>query len=357
MRLGVTIPSRTGPMANVATMAARADAAGFDATWVYEVYRSPFTMLGTIALQTEQAALGTGLAAALPRSPFETANAAADIDEMSGGRMILGIGTGVPEFLRRFHSTDTSHPLGRMSEYIEVLRRSFDYLNTGDAEKFEGKHYTFDPLRMNPWGVRELPRPQIPIYLAAMGPKLLELCGRKADGWLGYFATPEFMTESVTPKIAAGAEKAGRDRSDVEVTVFNICCVHPDRDVAMARARRQVGFYVVHPVSDPVVALHGLTAQVDELRSRMRTEGLAAFEHTADELVETLSITGTPEEVRQKADRFRGVVDHLALHTPYVPPFTPEESEDAFDQIVAAFGNPTGAARSTAAAAVTVGAR
>ncbi|MCD2195811.1 LLM class flavin-dependent oxidoreductase [Actinomycetospora endophytica] len=345
----MTIPSRTGPMANVPRMAQRADAAGFDATWVYEVYRNPFTMLGTCALSTERATLGTGLAAALPRSPFETANAAADIDEMSGGRMLLGIGTGVPEFLRRFHSTDASHPLGRMSEYIEVLRRSFDYLNTGDAEKFEGKHYRFDPLTLNPWGVRELPRPQVPIALAAMGPKLLELCGRKADGWLGYFATPEFLQESVTPRIAAGADKAGRSLSDVETTVFTICCVHPDRDVAMARARRQVGFYVVHPVSDPVVELHGLGEQVGELRGRLRSEGLAAFEHTPDELVEILSITGTPEEARQKAARYEGVVDHLALHTPYVPPFTPEESEDAFDQIVGAFGH--GALRPAAAAA------
>jgi probable F420-dependent oxidoreductase len=355
LRLGVTIPSRTGPIANVPVMAGRADAAGFDATWVYEVYRNPFTMLGATALSTERAALGTGLAAALPRSPFETANAAVDIDEMSGGRMILGIGTGVPEFLRRFHSTDASAPLGRMSEYIEVLRRSFDYLGTGDAEPFEGRHYRFEPLRLNPWGLRELPRPQIPIYLAAMGPKLLELCGRKADGWLGYFATPEFMQEWVTPRIAAGADEAGRDLADVEVTVFTICCVHPDRDVAMARARRQVGFYVVHPVSDPVVAQHGLTEQVDELRTRMRSEGLAAFEHTPDELVETLSLSGTPEEVRQKAARYDGVVDHLALHTPYVPPFTPEESEDAFDRIVETFAREPGAT-GTSGAAVAAGA-
>jgi probable F420-dependent oxidoreductase len=337
MRIGVTVPSRTGAMTEISEKIGRADAAGFDSAFVYEVYRNPFTMLAGGAVRSSRITLATGLAAAFPRSPFELANAAADIDEISDGRLLLGLGTGVPEFLTRLHSTDVSRPVARMREYLEVVRRSWDYLGSGRAEPYEGTFFPFDPPAVNPWGSRELRRPRIPIHLAAMGPRMLELCGQAADGWLGYFATPRFLTEVVRPALEAGAASAGRDAGRIEVCMENICCVHPDRDVAMRRARRQVGFYVVHPVSDPVVELHGLQEQVGELRARMSREGLAAFEHTDDRIVEVLSITGTPEEARQKLAAFEGAADHVALHCPYVPPFTPEESSDAFTRILDAF--------------------
>jgi len=339
LRVGITLPSRTGPIPNVFEYARRAEAAGFYSAFDYEVYRNPFTMLAGAAVQTRRIKLGTGLAAAFSRSPFEAANAAADIDEMSGGRMIFGLGTGAPELLKRLHSTDAKRPVARMSEYIDVLRHSWEYLSTGKAAPLEGEHYRFNPPPLNPWGSRELARPQIPIYLAAMGPAMLELCGRKADGWLGYFATPRFLEESVKPKIAAGAAITGRDLSDIELCVENICCVHPDRDVAMRRARLQVGFYAVHPVSDAVAKLHGFQDQVDELRARMRREGLAAFAHTDDRIVEALSITGTAEEARQKLAEFDGVIEHVVLHCPYVPPFSAEESADCFTNIIEAFGD------------------
>src|SRR5438034_1431674 len=100
MRIGVTLPSRKGPIGDVGDKARRAEEAGFQSVWSYEVYRNPFTLLSVAAANTESVTLGTGLAAAFSRSPFEAANAAADIDDMSDGRMLFGLGTGVPEFLR-----------------------------------------------------------------------------------------------------------------------------------------------------------------------------------------------------------------------------------------------------------------
>ena len=337
MRLGITLPSRTGPLGVVTEYARRADAAGFDSIWDYEVYRNPFTMLAGAAVVTERAQLGTGLAAAFSRSPFEAANAAADVDELSGGRMLFGIGTGVPEFLSAFHSVDAGHAVTKMSEYIDVVRASWDYLGTGRTSPIEGRYYRLAPPPINPWGDRTLARPQIPIYLGAMGPKMLELCGRKADGWIGYFATPKFLDELVRPAIAAGAAKAGRDPGHIDICAETICCVHPDRDIALARARRQVGFYVAHPVSDRVAEMHGLLDDVNVLRARLSIDGLSAFEHTSDALIETLSITGTPEECRQKLSEYAESIDHIALHTPYVPPLGPSDSADAFAQILDAF--------------------
>src|SRR4051794_40719603 len=128
MKLGITMPSRSAPLARIPDYARMAEDAGFDSAWTYELYRNPFSMLQTSALATSSVQLGTGLAAAFTRSPFECANAAADVDEASGGRMNLGLGTGVPEFLAAFHSTDFQRPVGRLREYVECLRRSWAYL-------------------------------------------------------------------------------------------------------------------------------------------------------------------------------------------------------------------------------------
>lgn len=338
MRIGVTVPSRTGPIAEIGANARRAEEAGFDSVWTYEVYRNPFNLLTVAGLSTSRVQLGTGLAAAFPRSPFEAANEAADIDELSDGRFIFGLGTGVPEFLKAFHSTDVAHPLGRLDEFIEVLRRSWDYLATGQAESFEGAHYRFKAPPVNPWGERPMPRSPIPIALAAMGPKLIELAGRKADAWLGYFATTKYVEEFVRPRLEAGAKSAGRDVSEIDIIAEYVCSVSEDRELAMRRARMQVGFYATHSAGAQVASMHGLDDAVAELRAGFVKHGIAAFEKTDDRLVETLSISGTPDEVKQKLEQYEGVVDHVVLHTPYVPPIEAEDSADAFTSILETFG-------------------
>jgi alkanesulfonate monooxygenase SsuD/methylene tetrahydromethanopterin reductase-like flavin-dependent oxidoreductase (luciferase family) len=349
MRIGITMPSRTCELARIPEYARLADEAGFHSTWSYELYRNPFAMLCTSALATERTLLATGLAAGFPRSPFVTANEAADVDELSGGRMVLGLGIGVPEFLEAFHSTNAAHPAARASEYIDVLRLSWQYLNTAQAEPYAGEYYRFVPPPINPWGVRNPGRERIPIYLAAMRPRLLALAGEKAEGWVGYLPTPKFVEQKVRPGIEVGARRVGRDPEEIDLATEVICSVSPDREVAMRRARIHVGFYVAHPVSYVVVEVHGMQDQVNALRMGLMTEGFGALEKTPDELVETFSITGTPEEARQKLDQYSDY-PHLILHTPYVPPLTAEESDDAYRQIIDAFGSVALASTSGASA-------
>ena len=337
MKVGVTLPSRVGSMANVRALAALADAAGFDAQWSYEVFRNPLLVTAAAAMSTTHSRVGTGIIAALSRSPFDLANAAADLDDISDGRMMLGIGTGAPEALRAFHNTDGEAPIPRMREYIDVLRRSWEFLATGSAQPFEGEHFAFRPPPVNPWGAREMARPQIPIYLAAMRPHMLRLCGGRADGWIGYFYTPELLDSYVRPHLAQGVAKAGRGDVDIEVCVEMVCSISHDRELAMMRARRQVGFYAVHPITDSLMAEYGLIDDVNELRKRFRAQGVDAFAHTSDRLIEKLSITGTPEEARQKLEAYRGHVDLMMLHTPYVPPLTIDDATDAFTNIVTTF--------------------
>jgi alkanesulfonate monooxygenase SsuD/methylene tetrahydromethanopterin reductase-like flavin-dependent oxidoreductase (luciferase family) len=337
MKLGVTMPSRTAALSRVPEYARMADDAGFDSCWTYELYRNPFGMLELCGLSSSRVQLGTGLAAAFSRSPFEAANAAADVDEISGGRMNLGLGTGVPEFLKSFHSTDYERPVGRMREFVECLRRSWAYLAGEPVEPYTGKTYSFTPPPINPWGLREMARPQIPVLVAAMRPQLLSLCGQLADGWIGYLATPRFMEEKVIPGIEVGCRKAGRDVGELDIAADVICCPHPDRDEALRRARLHVGFYVAHPVSNVVAELHGVQDDVDALRTNMMQKGLAAFAETSTTLVDLFSIYGTPDECRQQLEQY-AALPHVVLHTPYVPPFTAEESDDCYSQIIETFG-------------------
>jgi probable F420-dependent oxidoreductase len=337
-RLGITMPTRTAAMSRFPEYARWADDAGFDSVWDYELYRNPFAMLCTAALSTSRATLATGLVGALPRSPFALANEAADVDELSGGRALIGMGTGVPEFLQAFHSVSPEKPIGKMREYIACVRRSWDYLATGEAEPFAGKHYQFTAPPFNPWGLRPLARPQIPIYVASLGPMMTRLAGEVGDGWLAYLATPQWVRERTRPLLEEGAKKAGRDASAMDLAVEVICSVNTDRDVAYHRARIHTGFYVSHPVSDPVVALHGLEAERDAVRQGLMTRGLDSLAETSDKLVEVFSITGTPDEARQKLGDWKAEIPHVVLHTPYVPPLTAEESEDAYQGIIDAFG-------------------
>jgi probable F420-dependent oxidoreductase len=337
MKLGITMPSRIGPMARIPAYARMAQDAGFDTAWTYEVYRNPFAMLATCALSTSRVGLGTGLAAAFSRSPFEAANAAADVDELSGGRMTMGLGTGVPEFLTAFHSTTYERPVRRLREYVDCLHRTWAYLAGDSVAPYQGDFYSFKPPPLNAWGLREQPRRAVPVLIAAMRPQLLSLCGQIADGWIGYLATPRFMQERVLPGIEKGCQKAGRDIATMDIVADVICTPHPDRDVALHRARLHVGFYAAHPVSDVVAELHGVQDDIAHVRRLLREKGLAGFAETPDKLVELFAIAGTPEECRQQLERY-SALPHVVLHTPYVPPFTAEESDDCFRQIVGTFG-------------------
>ena len=337
-RIGVTMPVLQAPLERVPEYARLADEAGLYSAWDYEFFRNPFVMLAAAAPATKRIKLATGIATAFSRTPFELASAAADIDELSRGRAILGIGTGAPEFLYAFHGTDAAAPVPRLREYVAAVRRAWEFLHTGESTPLQGEHYPMPGLPLNPWGARGSLRPQIPIYLAAMRPKLTELAGEVADGLLVYLQTPEFITQVSRPRVAAGAARAGRDVDDIEIASMVVCSISEDRTEALRRARLQVGMYVAHPVGDAVVRFHGFEREQMKLREAVMSEGVGALERVTDDaLVETFSICGTPAEARRQLSRYADV-PHLILHTPYVPPLTVEDTEDAFRCNVDTFG-------------------
>jgi probable F420-dependent oxidoreductase len=319
------------PPERFAELAALADDAGFESVWDYEFFRNPFITHGLNARATSRIKLGTGIATACSRSPFEMANAAADIDELSGGRALLGMAIGGAGWTDVFNGADIDHPLTRMREYVGAVRAVWDHMATGEPFSYEGRFVRAASPPFNPWGARELARPRIPIYLGGLKPAMLGMIGEVADGMLGYLCTPSFVRDHVRPHLAAGAERAGRDPADIDVAALTLCSVHEDRAVARRLARINVGNYVAFPVSSTVVDFMGLQEDRDAVVGALLQEGPAALETAvSDALVDTFAISGTPDEALEQLAAFEGAVDHVVLHTPYVPPITGAESEAAF---------------------------
>jgi probable F420-dependent oxidoreductase len=339
-RYGVTMPVFNTPYKAIADMAVAAENADFDAAWDYEFYRNPFTIHAINALRTSRITLATGLATAAGRSPFEMANGAADVDELSGGRALIGMSTGTAGYAELLAGTDIDKPVSRMREYIQCMRMGWDYLRTGEAPGFKGEFYNFTPPPFNPWGLRkELVRPRIPIYLAGLKPNMMRAAGELADGTLGYIITPKFARAQWLPPIEEGLRKAGRKRSDFEVASLVICSVSEDRKEAMRLARINVGLYTSHPVGTFITDFMGLGEDRNAVVQAMMTEGPASFERTvSDALVKAFAVAGTPDECREQLKEYEEVLDHIVLHTPYVKPITDRESQDAYYRIVKFLG-------------------
>jgi len=337
-KLGVTMPILNQPYTAFPTMAQAAEDAGFDSVWDYEFYRNPFVIHGLTSQVTSRIALATGLATTINRTPFEMANAAADIDELSGGRTILGIGMGAAGFADVFTGGNSEHPATQLREYIQAMKCAWRHLDTGEPCDFSGRYFSFAAPPFNPFGRRTIVRQHIPIYLAALRPTMLKLAGEVADGVIGYMMTPKFVEESVLPNVAIGAKKAGRDPSTIDVASETICSISTDRDEAYRRARIQVGIYMSYPVSAPLVDIMGLTAERMAVLEALMTRGPDALQDVVDDrLVDAFSLTGTPDEVRKKVSEYEGKLPHILFHTPYVPPLEPDASADAFANIIETF--------------------
>lgn len=338
-RLGVSMPMLNQPYEKYPQFARLADEAGFESLWDYEFYRNPFITHALCAGVTQNIKLATGIAAASGRAPNEMANAAADVDELSHGRAILGVSTGGAEWADHFNGVEVDHPLTRMREYIHIVRSVWQHHASGEPFEFNGKLYKAKSPPFNVFGTRQqLARPRIPIYLAALQPKMLQLSGEIADGTLGFLWSAKFIKEHVLPNVALGAQKAGRKPADVDVASLVLCSVHADQKVAQRLARINVGMYVATPQAATVVEFMGLQDDRNAMLQALMTEGLGALEtKTSDALVRAFSICGTPEQARAQLAEYEGLLPHIILHTPYVPPIQQQESEAALRNLIAAF--------------------
>lgn len=228
MRLGVNVGywNRTTTGADMLAVAQAADRLGYDSAWVAESYGSDcVTMLSWIGAQTERIGLGSAVMQIPGRTPAMTAMSAMTLDTMSGGRFRLGLGVSGPQVSEGWHGVRFASPLARTRDYVEIVRSALRRQTVTHA----GPHYEL-PLPDGPGKALKLNarplRPDVPVYLAAVGPKNLELTGEIADGWLAVFFSPAHAATQLAP-IAAGRRAAGMGTEEDPLAGFDVVSTTP----------------------------------------------------------------------------------------------------------------------------------
>ena len=224
-------------------VAREADRIGYDSVWAAEAYGSDAaTVLAFVAAQTERIGIGSAIFQIPARTPAMTAMTAATLDSLSGGRFRLGLGVSGPQVSEGWYGVRFAKPLARTREYVAVVRQAL----SRQPLRHEGEFWTLPlpdgpgkALRLTAHPVRE----DIPLYLASVGPKNLELTGEIADGWLGIFFAPEHAAESLD-HVRAGRAKAGKDMSGFDVVPTVPVVFGDDLDACAEPLRHYAALYV-----------------------------------------------------------------------------------------------------------------
>ncbi len=304
---------------SLASQARRLEEIGYDSITIGETGNDPFLPLMIIAEHTERIKFGSGVAIAFPRSPFVTAQIAWELQRYAGGRFHLGLGTQVKGHNERRYSTPWTSPPGpRLREYILCLRAIFDTFQSGARPDFKGQHYQFTLISpvFNPGPNAD---GHIPIYIAAVNQYNCRLGGELCEGIrLHSFNTPRYTREILLPNVEAGAKRAGRKLSDIDIV--GACTVVTGRNQeevqrAKGPVKQRIAFYGSTRTYHPVLELHGW-GEVGLRLHRLSLEGKwqEMANEISDEMLEEFAIVGTYEELLPKIkERYAGVVSTLGF--------------------------------------------
>src|SRR5436309_2767582 len=282
-----------------------AETLGFDSVWSAEAYGSDAaTVLAWIAGQTETIKLGSAIFQMPGRTPAMTAMTAATLDQISDGRVLLGIGSSGPQVAEGWHGQPFAKQLQRTREYVEILRMAL----ARERLEFHGESYEL-PIPNGPGKALKLMispvQERIPIYIAAIGPKNTALTGEIADGWIPTFFSPEYVSE-LRPLLQEGAERSGKSLEDFDIALTVNAFVSDDLESARNAMRPFIALYVGGMGSrqqnfyNQVVQRYGFEDAARKIQDLYlegnRDEAMAAI---PDELIDTVSICGPRDAVRE----------------------------------------------------------
>ncbi|MFN3339944.1 MAG: TIGR03617 family F420-dependent LLM class oxidoreductase [Dietzia sp.] len=307
--------------------------AGASGVFTFEGPHDVFTPL-VLASQVTGLDVMSNVAIGFPRNPIQLAHQANDLQLLSEGRFILGLGTQVRAQIEKRYGAEFDRPVERMKELVGALRAIFTTWETGERLDFRGEYYrhtlmtpTFVP-GPNPYGPP-------PIYLGALGPRLTRATAEVADGLLVMpFGSKKFLHESTMPAVRAGLAAAGRGEDEFEVVPEVIVSVATGADDDHASTRMLLAFYGSTPAYKPVLDAHGwgdLQPELNAMSKQGRWQEMATL--ISDDILHTIAACGTPAEVAAHIrDRVDGVSDRLCLYQ------TGPIATDALAEIVDALG-------------------
>ena len=312
--------------AKVAQMAAELESAGFDGAYTFEDQSDPFISVAAAAMSTSRMELMTSIAVAFARNPMNLAYLGNDLQNLSEGRFILGLGAQVKAHIERRFSMPWSKPASRMREMVQAVRAIWDCWQTGEKLKFEGEFYQH--TLMSPMFAPQASAYGMPkIFVAGVGPVMTEVAAEVGDGYfLHPFNTARSTDELSLAAIDRGLAKANKQRADYEVAAQVITATGLDEETmaaAVASARNQIAFYASTPAYLPVLACHGWEQLHTEAQQLIRQGDWGKLNDLVDDdILNTFAVVGTPAEVAEKISaRFTGKAQRISpvVYQPDVP--------------------------------------
>jgi 5,10-methylenetetrahydromethanopterin reductase len=333
MGRGLAFPGGGMAQTDMIAIAQEAEAAGMDSLYVTEAWRSAFVPLTALALSTERVRLGTYVINAYGRSPFVAGMSAVDVDELSGGRLMLGVGSGNRFINADWQGIPHERPYQKMKEYVELLRQIF-HTKAGERVLYEGEIH-----RMN-WVPAVTPvRENVPIYMSAVFPRMIKVAGRVADGLaMGAILSAEYARDVIQPAARAAAEEAGRDPQALGFLMGAMVAVDDDREKARHAAREAICRLfspLPHPYYEFMLREHGFSAAADAACKHVPEGNMEkAIEAMPDEAVDRLTIAGTPDECRKRLADYNGIVDEVICVNVFYSATEKSSMLDAYRSII-----------------------
>ncbi len=309
------------PAADLSDLMRRFEDLGLYGAWSPQLHAPPFPTLAAAAMATKRLKLGSGIALAFTRSPMETALNALDIDRLSGGRMVLGLGTSVRDWNERAHGVVYGKPISHLREIVTTVRSIIEKGHTGELGQIDGAYHKLDLRGFNTG--RKPVRSSIPIYVPALFETTVVMAGEVGDGLLGHPVwSLKWITEQSSRLDKTLAAK-GRKRADFHVNLWNYAAIAKDRKQAIDDMRGTVAFYSSIAQYQKYYAAQGFGAEANKvIEAAARKDTAAMLKAVPDEMVTTFAIASTPDDARERVSKMWDHADSMTLSPPqyFVPP-------------------------------------
>jgi probable F420-dependent oxidoreductase len=320
--LKIDVEAGMGAPEEAADLAARAESYGFDCFWVNETKHDPFVQLALAARSTKRINLGTSIALAFTRSPTTLAYTAWDLQGVSKGRLLLGLGSQVKGHIERRFGMKWEPPVPKMRETVLALRAVWSSWQTETKLDFRGRFYRLNLMTpfFNPGPIEH---PSIPVYLAAVNAGMCRAAGSVAEGvHVHPLHTVRYLREVIRPAVVAGAARAGRKKEDVALAASVFAAVgETEQEVKNVREafREQIAFYASTRSYRKVLELHGWGDVCERLHAlSVRGDWGRMASEISDEMLHEIVVDGTWDEVgRAIRGRYGALVDRVRLYLPF----------------------------------------
>jgi probable F420-dependent oxidoreductase len=324
MKFDAMLGVETQRLRDIPTIAQAAEQVGFAGLWVPETQHHGFLPLALVAEHTARIEFGTAVAIAFARSPMVTAQAAWDLQALSNGRFVLGLGTQVKAHIERRFGMPWGAPVARLRDYIKAVRAIWAAWQTRERLSYQGQFYQhtlmtpfFDP--------GPIEHPNIPIYIAGVNEGLARLAGELCEGFHVHpFHSVKYINDVVRPQVAAGAQASGRSADAVQL-VSSVFVVTGADEASMEQARQaareQLAFYASTPTYRVVLNTHGwgdVGEQLSRMAAAKRWHAMSAL--ISDEMLDVFAVTAPFDQLGAALRaRYDGVLDRVACYMPYEP--------------------------------------